>query len=196
MRGKRRSDMPPARRHRVAVSARFAVACLLVPVWPARAEMSDDEYRSRGTAISAPAERDRIAVELEAERLREAQEAERRAAADRARQEAEAAAWARQPPGERLARQRCTGCHTLAVTEGVRRGRLGWRLTVERMRWWHGAALGSGEAARVAGHLHRTLPAGAWRDRAEIALALLSCVLVLGLPWIWHRHRRRRGAPC
>lgn len=183
--------MPPARRHRAAVTAPLAVAWLLVPAWPARAEMSDDEYRSPGAAISAPAERDRIAAELQAERLREAQEADRRAAAERARQESEAAAWALQPPGERLLRLRCTGCHTLAVTEGLRRGRLGWRLSVERMRWWHGAALESGEAALVAGHLHQTRPAGAWRDRAEIALALLSCLAVFGLPWIWRRHRRR-----
>ena len=165
-----------------------AVVCLLAPVQHVWAEMSGDDYRS-GKVLGTPAERARAASELEAERRREAEIAARREADERARLEREAAALARLPLGERLLRSRCTACHTLTVTESPRLGRIGWRLTVERMRWWHGAALGAGEAALIAGHLHRTYPASTLRERGEVALAAVAAFAVFGLAFVWRRHR-------
>lgn len=153
--------------------------------------MSDHEYRS-GKAITSPAEQARIAKELEAQRLREARDAERLAAEERARLEREAEAWARLPPGERLLRERCTACHPLAVTDGVARGTIGWRFTVERMRWWHGARLGPGEAAAIAEHLrasHPTDTLGAWKEFAALAATALS---LLALPVAVRRSIMRR----
>lgn len=169
-----------------------AVVCLLTPVQHVWAEMSGDDYRS-GKALGTHAERERAAMELKAERRREAETAARREAEARARAEREAAAWARLPLGERLLRSRCTACHTLAVAESPRLGRIGWRLTVERMRWWHGAALGAGEAALISGHLHRTHPASTLREWGEAALAAMAGFAAFGLAFVWRRHRRRRG---
>ena len=165
-----------------------AVVCLRAPVQHVWAEMSGDDYRS-GKVLGTPAERARAASELEAERRREAEIAARREADERARLEREAAALARLPLGERLLRSRCTACHTLTVTESPRLGRIGWRLTVERMRLWHGAALGAGEAALIAGHLHRTYPASTLRERGEVALAAVAAFAVFGLAFVWRRHR-------
>ncbi|MDP3086135.1 MAG: hypothetical protein Q8N44_20905 [Rubrivivax sp.] len=179
----------PVSKSRTVVTGVVAMVCLLAPVQHVWAEMSGDDYRS-GKALGTPAERERAAMELEAERRREAEIAARREADERAGMEREAAAWARLSLGERLLRSRCTACHTLAVAESPRLGRIGWRLTVERMRWWHGAALGAGEAALISGHLHRTYPASTLRERGEVALAAVAGLAVLGLAFVW---RRRRG---
>lgn len=173
--------------------AAFAhVGLVLGPAPHARAEMSEDDYRSPG-AIASPAQRERTAAELERAR-REAADAEaRREAEARARRQRELDAIASLPAGERLLRQRCTACHGLAGLEGVSHGPLGWRFVVERMRWRHGAALDSGEAAVIAGHLHRERPANRVREWAEVAVASVLVVLPLGLSLVWARHRRRRG---
>lgn len=153
--------------------------------------MSGDEYLS-GKVITSPTEQARIAKELEAQRLRKAQEAQRLAAEERARLEREAEAWARLPPGERLLRERCLACHTLAVADGAARGTIGWRFTVERMRWWHGARLGPGESAAIAEHLQATHPTdtlGAWTEFAALAAAAFS---LLALPVAVRRAIRRK----
>lgn len=168
------------------------MVCLLTPVQHSWAEMSGDDYRS-GKALGSPAERERAAMELEAERRREAETAARREGEVRARAQREEAALARLPLGERLMRSRCTACHNLAVTESPRLGRIGWRLTVERMRWWHGAALGAGEAALISGHLHRTYPASTLRERGEVALAAVAAFTVVGVAFVWRGYRRQGG---
>lgn len=173
----------------------MALLASAVVLWSERAvhaEMSDEAYRS-AKVITNPAEQARVAKELQAQRLREAQDIERLATEERARLEREAEAWAALPPGERLLRERCTVCHTLAVTDGVARGTIGWRFTVERMRWWHGARLGPGESAAIAGHLRATHPtdtSGAWMEFAMLAAAAL---FLCGLPLAVRRALGRGG---
>lgn len=160
----------------------FTLACTVL-IWPdgeALGEMSDEDYGS-GKVIQSAAERARIAKELELRRHRETQDMERRATEERARLERDAETRARLPPGERLMRERCATCHTLAVTDGIARGSTGWRFTVERMRWWHGTRLGRGESALIAKHLHSTHPTdtvGVWKESAALA-AVGSLLLAL-----------------
>lgn len=174
--------------------AAFAhVGLALGPAPQARAEMSEDDYRSPG-AIVSPAERARTTAELERAR-REAADAEaRREAEAKARRQRELDAIASLPAGERLLRQRCTACHGLAVLDGVSHGPLGWRFVVERMRWWHGAAIDSGEAAVIARHLNRERPADQVREWVEAAVAAVLVALPVGLSLAWVRHRRIRGS--
>lgn len=173
------------------MTALLACMALLWPELKAHAEMSDDEYRS-GKVITSPAEQARVAEELQAQRHREARDAERLAAEERAHLEREAEDWARRPPGERLLRERCSSCHALAVMNGAGRGAIGWRFTVARMRWWHGAKLGPGESAVIAEHLRLTHPTdtlGAWREFGLLAAATLS---LLALPVVVQRAIRRQ----
>jgi mono/diheme cytochrome c family protein len=118
------------------------------------AEMSGDDYRSTARPLDAAARR-QLETQLQHAREREAREAAEREQAALAEAARRARAEAARPAGERLAHARCTGCHTLAVIEGNGRGLWGWRWTVERMRWWHGAKLTGGEAAELARWLHQ-----------------------------------------
>lgn len=130
------------------------VVCMVI-VQAAHAEMSGDDYRSP-TVLSSPQERARVAEELEADRERMAREAERQQEAYAKWLEVERQREQQRPLGERLIDARCTSCHALDVVSAQRMSGLGWRWTVERMRWWHGAALGEGEASVITQHLAQT----------------------------------------
>jgi hypothetical protein len=159
----------------------------------AGAEMGGDDYRSLAAPPDA-ATRKRLDAELASERQREADRTARQEAARRAEEARRAALLAARPLGERLLDARCTACHTLGVLEGREHGALGWRWTVERMHWWHGAPLGPGEAAVIAEQLYRGRAATPWRAAAEMA-ALLGVLLAAPVSiLILHRARRRRRA--
>lgn len=159
---------------------------------PAHAEMAGDDYRSP-SVLSSPQERARVAEELEAERQRMAFEAEQQ-------QKAQARAMALQrqqaqqrPPGERLLDAKCTSCHSLDIVKSQHKSRLGWRWTVERMRWWHGASLEWGEAGVITQHLAQT------RGAASSSIWLLAGagVAVVGIFFgmLHMRGRRVRVTP-
>lgn len=171
------------------LSCAALVACLVSG--HGRAEMSEDDYRS-GSALANPAERERAAAELAAERLRAAELDAQRASGAAARRAQEALLAQRRPLGERLLLRRCTGCHTLAVTDGLAHGVVGWRVTVERMRWWHGAPLESGEAAVIASHLRIIRPTTELCEWLEALLAGAGIVATVLLPVVWQRLRGRR----
>jgi len=155
------------------------------------AEMSDDDYRSQAAPPDAPT-RQRLEAELEAARQSEAATAAQEVAARQAEQARRAALLAMRPPGERLLDERCSSCHTLGVLQGLKQGPLGWRWTVERMRWWHGARLQAGEASTITQHLLRTQPAGRGRVALESAAALGAALLLPACGVLWHLSVRRR----
>lgn len=158
---------------------------------PLHAEMGGDDYRSPG-AVSGAAERQRLAEQLERERSLAAEVEARRQAEEQARAEAERQRQLALPLGERLLATRCAACHRPDVVAGSRHTPLGWRLVVERMRWWHGAEVPVAEVGPIVGHLAVTLPATrsrAWLEAAAlVGTAALPLAAVLG----W-RARRRRG---
>lgn len=163
---------------------------MLVASTMAEAEMSGDDYRPPPTTADA-AQRAQAAAALDAERRAAAAAAALAAERDReARAQAEAALRQR-PPGAQLLDARCTACHTLTVSQAARHGPLGWRFTVERMRWWHGARLQAGEAALIAQHLAAAHPAGRWVALKEWLVA--AAVLLPGPAAWWIRRRGRRG---
>ncbi|MFN3630416.1 MAG: hypothetical protein ACK4XK_10255, partial [Casimicrobiaceae bacterium] len=125
----------------------------------------------RERALAAQAERER---ELQAEQARAALEAIR----------------AQRPLGERLLEARCTQCHALVVLEGAARSALAWRLTVERMRFWHGAQVTTDETSVIAKHLAETRP-GPWGTTDFVATAAL--VSMLALPVLGLRARKKGG---
>ena len=139
------------------------------------AEMSGEEYASKAvlgrgveaTRRIAEIERER-ALAAEAEREQQRQAEQRRAALE--------AAETQRPREERLLTARCTSCHGLVVLEGVPRTALGWRLTVERMRWWHGAPVSADEASTIARYLAETRP-GPW---GAIDFAVTGVLAILG----------------
>lgn len=155
------------------------------------AEMSDQEYRSSAGTVD-PARRARVEAELAAARASEAAASARREAEESARQRAWATAQAQRPIGERLLEAHCSNCHVPTAVAGIRRGRLGWRWTVERMRWWHGAAIGRHEASVIVEHLVQREPAEAgqvWLERS-VALAALA-VPAAAAAYVIARARRR-----
>lgn len=163
---------------------------MVAPVW---AEMGDDEYRSSGS-LRTPAERARIERELEAARLREL-EAERQAAQrqteERLRLQQQ---LQRRPVGAQLLDQRCSSCHSAALVQQADRGELGWRWTVERMRWWHGAELQAGEATVLAAFLARTQGTDEARRQENRWILGLGLMVNGLLAWMvgrwWYRNRR------
>lgn len=191
-------DPTPGWRHRAAVCkaspvVRMALMLLMAMVAPspAAAEMSGDDYRPPPASTDAAA-RARAAVALDAERR--AAEAAAAVAAERKRQTlAQAETALRQRPlGVQLLDARCTACHTLAVSKDGRRGPLGWRVTVERMRWWHGAPLQPGEAALIARHLATTQPADAWQLAQEWGAAATALLLGPACWWVLRRRQHMR----
>lgn len=171
----------------------WLLGLLFCMVTPVRAEMGGDEYRGSGSRHT-PAERARIERELEAARRREF-EAERQAQQRQAEERLRLQRQLQQRPlGELLLDRRCAGCHQAALVRQAVRGELGWRWTVERMRWWHGARLRSGEAAALATFLARTQGSGEARRRESCwalglgltVIALLACAVGR---W-WFRNRR------
>jgi cytochrome c5 len=192
MEGRHRQGMPHAPRGSTRARALAALVGLAVVAAASQAELSGEEYQGADPPAS-PAERARIAAEIEAERERAAMEARRRESEARRARERLAAQLAEGPPGERLTEARCSGCHSVAaVVEGKPRGPLGWRLTIERMRWWHRAALGPGEAVTIAAYLHERYPASRLRARSEQAFAALGLSLpfVGAALWWWRRRAR------
>lgn len=160
-----------------------------------RAEMSGDEYRSPGI-VTSPSERQRLAEQLERER---AQAAEREAwhAAERAASaEAERRRMLERPLGERLLEAHCSRCHRPEVVAGVRHTALGWRVVVERMRWWHGAAVPRADVAPIVAHLVATRPAtgaAAALEWGALAVATLS-MLAVGIVYRVRLRRTFEGA--
>jgi cytochrome c5 len=166
-----------------------AALCALALDLPA--EMSGDDYQSSTEPVS-PAERARRATEMVAERQREAQAQARRAAQAASRQAEHERLLLLRPPGERLLLARCTTCHTLGVLEGQGRSHLGWRWTVERMRWWHGARLSAADSGLVARHLASTYPSGAGNRMSFFgwAVAVSTALVAAGMGWLVWRRRR------
>lgn len=146
-----------------------------------QAELGSDDYLPSGPVLDA-AERAQMQVEIEADRRREAARAEQaareRAAAQVLRQAELAAAAERKPEGERLVEVHCLSCHAPEVIATARHTWLGWQLSVQRMRFLHGAQIASPEALRIADHLSTTQGAGPRRVAIEYGLALM----LLGLP--------------
>ncbi|MDR7152864.1 hypothetical protein J2W49_004842 [Hydrogenophaga palleronii] len=162
------------------------LALLTVLALPAHAEMSGDDYRSP-TVLSSPQERAKVAEELEADRLRLSREAEQQ-------QESQARALALQrqreqqrPLGERLLDAKCTRCHSLDIVRSQSKSALGWRWTVERMRWWHGAALEKGEAGVIARQLVQT------RGAARSSIWFLAGAGAAGVGVLFFGIRRFQG---
>lgn len=171
-----------------------AVLVILARAGLACAEMSDEAYRSPSGTVP-PAQRTRVEAELQAARASEAAAAVIEAARDEARARELAAQRAQRPVGAQLLEARCSGCHVATLVEGARYGAIGWRWTVERMRWWHGAQVTMGEAALIARHLATVKPAAASRIWTERAIVLAVVVSALGIPFQlarqWRRSRRR-----
>jgi hypothetical protein len=145
--------------------------------------MSGDDYRSEST-WQTPEQATRVARELEAARARAVAEAEleqqRQAEIRRQLQ----VLREQRPLGERLTEMRCATCHNLAVIEAAAPRRLGWRWTVERMRWWHGARVSREEAATIASHLDATRGDGVPPFAGWLSGGL---VLLAGGAWVWSR---------
>lgn len=174
------------------VGCKVAVLLIVAIAGPVRAEMSDEEYRSPAGTLP-PAQRSRVEAEMQAERASEAAAEALKSAEDEARARELAAQRARRPMGEQLMEARCSSCHVAALVEGSRYGAIGWRWTVERMIWWHGAPVTAGEAALIARHLTWAHPATAsqvWKERATAgALVIVLLALAGALTWRWRRRR-------
>jgi hypothetical protein len=177
--------------------ARGLLAALLLGLWvlQGQAELGGDDYRPSGT-ISDEAERARVRAEIEAERRREAARAEQaareRAAEQARRQAALAAEAARKPVGERLVEAHCQTCHAPEVIAAVRHTRLGWHLTVLRMRTLHGARIPRQAVRTIVGHLSTVRGAGT--DRAAIEYGLALTAIALPVAGALHLVARRRRA--
>lgn len=157
------------------------------------AEPSGDDYRSGQVAPTTQAERQRLAKKMEQQRQREALALAEQESVARAEAERQAALRAQRSPGERLTESRCTPCHSLSVVILQPRGAVGWCWTIERMRWWHGAAIGRGEAAIIGRHLSAAQAVGPWRLALEwgVAAVVLGAVPAAVIGWFL-RHRDRR----
>jgi len=141
----------------------MSVVLLALHAPAVRSEFSEDEYRTQARPLDRMS-RQKVDAELERARRADLQRARDEAAADAARVARQAAEYAARPLGERLIDARCSACHGRQVLEGKRRSELGWRLTVERMRWWHGAAVRSDEAGVITARLEQTQGSTAWPD--------------------------------
>ena len=58
-------------------------------------------------------------------------------------------------PGQALVEAHCSGCHSLSLVAGARRGEAQWAETVDRMRDY-GAEMNDEESARIVAFLTRT----------------------------------------
>lgn len=172
------------------------IAIVLAAGAGARAEMSGDEYRSPAS-VTTPSERQRLAEQLERERAQAAEREARQAAERAASAEAERRRMLERPLGERLLEARCSSCHRPEVVAGVRHTALGWRVVVERMRWWHGADVPRTDVAPIVAHLAATLPATGARAVLEwgaLAAATLS-LLVAAIAYHVRLRRTCKGGP-
>lgn len=169
------------------------MALLFCMAFSIRAEMGDDEYRSSGS-LRAPGARARVERELETARrleLEEERQAEQRQAAERMERQQK---LLQRPMGAQLLDGRCNSCHSAAIVQQADRGVWGWRWTVERMRWWHGANLQAGEAAILAAFLAQTQGSGEsqrYEDRWLSGLGITAVALLAWKVWRrWHRNRK------
>ena len=166
------------------------LACMTSSVF---AEMAGDEYQSPGR-LRSHLERTKIEHELEAARQRE-QQAERLTTQQQAEERMRLQQQMQQRPlGARLLDQRCSTCHSVALVQQADRGELGWRWTVERMRWWHGAELQAGEATVLAAFLARTQGTDEARRQENRWILGLGLMVNGLLAWMvgrwWYRNRR------
>lgn len=124
----------------------------------------------------------RIEAALEADRVRQIEEEERL----RTEEEARRREWEARPLPYRLTYTRCTVCHTAEASFEARAySRIGWELTILRMRVLNDAHVGPGERAQIAGYLASAHPVSTARAVGEVVLGL---VLLLVLPcsfWRW-----------
>lgn len=167
------------------------IAIALAASAASRAEMSGDEYRSP-TVITNPAERQHMAEQLERERAQAAEREARQAAERAAAAEAERRLMLARPPGERLLEARCSSCHRPEVVAGKRHTALGWRVVVERMRWWHGADVPRDDVAPIVAHLATTRPATGGQAVLEWAVPAAATVSMLFAATVYIRRLRRR----
>jgi hypothetical protein len=152
------------------------------------AELSGDDYLGGG-AIRTEAERERVRALIDAARQREAERSEalarERAVEESLREARLAAEMASRPVGAVLAETHCSACHAMEDLEAVRHTRLGWSLTIARMRLLNRAPIPSEEAARIREHLARTQPADLARAVVEYGMAAMLALL----PAFWALRR-------
>lgn len=90
-----------------------------------------------------------------------------------------------------LTEQRCTLCHGDYFYTGLRKTRLGWEITVWRMRISYDTQIQSGEHRKITAYLSRTYPASlGWR----LLLWLPVLALAAGVFLRWRSRRRRTAA--
>lgn len=153
--------------------------------------MSGDAYTSTGKT-SSPEDRIKEAANIEERRrLAEARELARQQE-EAHRQTVAANRLAMRPIGERLLDSRCTACHTLTVLDNNSKSPLAWRLTVERMRWIHGANITTDEVRQVSAHLVSTRSGGSGvADGVVVAGATLVVIAMGALAWLVYRRSGR-----
>jgi len=93
-------------------------------------------------------------------------------------------------PAAQLTEQRCTLCHGDYFYTGLRKTRLGWEITVWRMRISYDTQIQPGEHRKITAYLSRTYPASlGWR--LLLWLPVLALAVAVFLRW---RFRRRPPA--
>jgi hypothetical protein len=170
------------------------ITVVLSLVSPAsHAELSGDDYLGGG-AIQSEAERQRVRALIHAARQREAERAEalarQRAVEESLREARLAAETSSRPVGAVLAETHCGACHAMDDLATVRHTRLGWSLTIARMRLLNRAHIPSEEAARIREHLARTQPADLARAVMEYSMAAMLALLpAFWALLLWSRRR-------
>lgn len=176
----------------VAASLLVAAGYLTLANGP-RAEPPSEDYHT-GTAIRSAAERAHIQAAIDAER---------QAATDRNRPEPPNTATEMESPpalgapeprdriGDPLLTTHCGTCHALDRLATVHQTRLGWRLTIARMRHLNRAPIPREAIPRLVDHLAHTQPAPPTRAIAEYGL-ILTLSLVLAI-WGYRRIRSATG---
>ena len=147
-------------------------------------EMAGDRTLSEEERRETEAQMARQAAEAEARRRAEAEALQRA-------EEAELARLAARPWPVRLTEQRCASCHDEGYYTSERMTRIGWEVTVWRMRLFNGVSLESGEHAVIVAHLSEAYAASGGRRLLEWGL-LLALPLVFAVLGLWYRSRRRR----
>lgn len=165
------------------------LVALSIAAQSAVAEMGGEDYRS-DAVIQSEAERARVRALIEAARVREAARQQQREVEAQERAREREAAEARRPPGERQLIAYCTACHTLEPVLAVGHSWPGWRLTVDRMRWWNGADVPAAAAAEIVDHLFAVRPAGTLRTVVEYGAIIASVLAVLILASLGWRGRK------
>lgn len=184
--------MSEAWRHAAAVAAWL----LLLQAGTAVGDMSFEEQLEERAQDNVPVDearqeevRARIRAELEAARIRAAEEEERRRQEEAERQRA----WEALPLPYRLTVTHCSGCHPAEAYESKAYTRLGWELTLMRMRYLNGMELEPGERTQIVSYLVENHPASTGRAIMEVVVG----VIMLATPffaiwWFVRRSRRRR----